>query len=31
VYIAQLRAKLGDDAIRTVHGVGYVLDPETTP
>jgi DNA-binding response OmpR family regulator len=30
VYIAQLRAKLGDDAIRTVHGVGYVLDPETT-
>jgi DNA-binding response OmpR family regulator len=31
VYIAQLRAKLGDGAIRTVHGVGYVLDPETTP
>ena len=31
VYIAHLRAKLGDDAIRTVHGVGYVLDPETTP
>lgn len=30
VYIAQLRAKLGDTAIRTVHGVGYVLDPETT-
>jgi DNA-binding response OmpR family regulator len=30
VYIAQLRAKLGDGAIRTVHGVGYVLDPETT-
>jgi len=28
VYIAQLRAKLGDDTIRTVHGVGYVLDPE---
>jgi DNA-binding response OmpR family regulator len=30
VYIAQLRTKLGDGAIRTVHGVGYVLDPETT-
>jgi DNA-binding response OmpR family regulator len=31
VYIAQLRAKLGSDVIRTVHGVGYVLDlPETT-
>jgi DNA-binding response OmpR family regulator len=30
VYIAQLRAKLGDGAIRTVHGVGYALDPETT-
>jgi DNA-binding response OmpR family regulator len=30
VYIAQLRAKLGDGTIRTVHGVGYVLDPETT-
>jgi DNA-binding response OmpR family regulator len=30
VYIAQLRAKLGDGAIRTVHGVGYVLDPETS-
>ena len=28
VYIAQLRAKLGADAIRTVHGVGYVLDLE---
>jgi DNA-binding response OmpR family regulator len=27
VYIAQLRAKLGTDAIRTIHGVGYVLDP----
>jgi DNA-binding response OmpR family regulator len=26
VYIAQLRAKLGAGAIRTVHGVGYVLD-----
>ena len=26
VYIAQLRAKLGDGTIRTVHGVGYVLD-----
>ncbi len=26
VYIAQLRAKLGADVIRTVHGVGYVLD-----
>lgn len=31
VYIAQLRAKLGSDVIRTVHGVGYVLDlPETS-
>jgi DNA-binding response OmpR family regulator len=31
VYIAQLRAKLGSDVIRTVHGVGYVLDlPEMT-
>ena len=30
VYIAQLRAKLGDGTIRTVHGVGYVLDPEKT-
>ena len=28
VYIAQLRAKLGEDVIRTVHGVGYVLDRE---
>jgi len=27
VYIAQLRAKLGAGTIRTVHGVGYVLDP----
>ena len=26
VYIAQLRAKLGADVIRTVHGIGYVLD-----
>lgn len=26
VYIAQLRAKLGPDVIRTIHGVGYVLD-----
>lgn len=26
VYIAQLRVKLGAGAIRTVHGVGYVLD-----
>jgi DNA-binding response OmpR family regulator len=26
VYIAQLRAKLGTDVIRTIHGVGYVLD-----
>jgi DNA-binding response OmpR family regulator len=36
VYIAQLREKLGTDAIRTVHGVGYVLDlaapvPEASP
>jgi len=30
VYIAQLRAKLGDGTIRTVHGVGYVLDQATT-
>lgn len=30
VYIAQLRAKLGPDhAIRTVRGIGYVLDPHT--
>jgi DNA-binding response OmpR family regulator len=30
VYIAQLRAKLGPDhGIRTVRGVGYVLDPQT--
>lgn len=28
VYIAQLRAKLGAGAIRTVHGVGYVLDAD---
>ena len=28
VYIAQLRVKLGTDAIRTIHGVGYVLDLE---
>jgi DNA-binding response OmpR family regulator len=26
VYIAQLRAKLGTSVIRTIHGVGYVLD-----
>jgi two-component system, OmpR family, response regulator len=26
VYIAQLRAKLGTETIKTVHGVGYVLD-----
>jgi DNA-binding response OmpR family regulator len=31
VYVAQLRAKLGSDVIRTVHGVGYVLDPAETP
>lgn len=30
VYIAQLRAKLGADAIRTVHGVGYVLDADAS-
>ena len=30
VYIAQLRAKLGPDhGIRTVRGIGYVLDPQT--
>jgi DNA-binding response OmpR family regulator len=31
VYIAQLRVKLGTDAIRTIHGVGYVLDLEGPP
>jgi two-component system response regulator BaeR len=31
VYIAQLRAKLGTDVIRTIHGVGYVLDLEGPP
>jgi DNA-binding response OmpR family regulator len=33
VYVAQLRAKLGTGAIRTVHGVGYVLDrrPDMAP
>ncbi len=31
VYIAQLRAKLGTDAIRTIHGVGYVLNLEGPP
>jgi DNA-binding response OmpR family regulator len=34
VYIAQLRAKLGAGAIRTVHGVGYVLNldgPQAAP
>jgi len=31
VYIAQLRAKLPAGAIRTVHGVGYVLDLEWRP
>ncbi len=31
VYIAQLRAKLGTDVIRTIHGVGYVLDPAGPP
>lgn len=31
VYIAQLRSKLGADAIRTVHGVGYVLDLDESP
>jgi DNA-binding response OmpR family regulator len=30
VYIAQLRAKLGAGSIRTVHGVGYVLDLDAT-
>jgi DNA-binding response OmpR family regulator len=30
VYIAQLRTKLGPDhGIRTVRGIGYVLDPQT--
>jgi DNA-binding response OmpR family regulator len=27
VYVAQLRAKLGSEAIQTVHGVGYVVSP----
>jgi DNA-binding response OmpR family regulator len=31
VYIAQLRGKLGNDAIRTIHGVGYVLDLAVSP
>lgn len=31
VYIAQLRAKLGAGAIRTVHGVGYALDLNVPP
>jgi len=31
VYIAQLRAKLGTDVIRTIHGVGYVLDLAGAP
>jgi DNA-binding response OmpR family regulator len=31
VYIAQLRVKLGTDAIRTIHGVGYVLDLAAPP
>jgi len=31
VYIAQLRVKLGTDAIRTIHGVGYALDPGALP
>jgi DNA-binding response OmpR family regulator len=31
VYIAQLRAKLGEGSIRTVHGVGYVLDLDGPP
>jgi DNA-binding response OmpR family regulator len=31
VYVAQLRTKLGADVIRTVHGVGYVLDLAGAP
>jgi DNA-binding response OmpR family regulator len=31
VYVAQLRTKLGSDVIRTVHGVGYVLDLAGVP
>ena len=31
VYIAQLRVKLGTGAIRTIHGVGYVLDLAGSP
>jgi DNA-binding response OmpR family regulator len=27
VYVTQLRAKLGPGAIRTVHGIGYALNP----
>ena len=30
VYIHQLRKKLGDGVIVTVHGFGYRLDHETT-
>lgn len=29
VFIHQLRRKLGDDMIRTVHGLGYVVEPST--
>jgi DNA-binding response OmpR family regulator len=31
VYVSQLRDKLGPDTIRTIRGVGYVLNPARTP
>lgn len=31
VYISQLRVKLGPDAIRTIRGVGYILDQASDP
>jgi two-component system, OmpR family, response regulator QseB len=31
VHISNLRKKIGDDYIRTVRGVGYVIDRETNP
>ena len=31
VYVHQLRRKLGADAIRTVRGAGYAVDPGAKP
>lgn len=31
VYVSQLRVKLGPDAIRTIRGVGYILDQAPDP